>query len=208
AALRAGRLGRAWLEVPGVRPVAFRPYLVFHFLLTYVGHEPRDRLASVAVDLVTGEGFPWDAGPGPWRPLPTGDGTPAEPPELSLGEAHEQAVGVLARLLQAEDSAWLEAARAWLEQELDTLAAYAHAASTGDQNPEMDAARARLDELKALARPHVRARAEAATLLYMPIVPAADGTGQLQNPVLERAVRGAPSGAGGQRGSPPRRRRS
>jgi len=205
AALRAGRLGRAWIEVSGVRPVAFRPYLVFHFLLTYVGHEPRDRLASIAVDLVTGEGFPWHAGEGPWRPLPTRDGTPAEVPQLSVGEAHQRAVDVLAHLVEVEDEAWLQAARAWLEQELEALSAYIGAG--GDEDPEMDAARARLDELKVLARPHVRARAEAATLLYMPIVPGEDGSGHLKNAFLDRVVQAAPSRAEASRGVSPQRKR-
>lgn len=204
-ALREGRLGRAWVRMPGVRPRTYRPYLLFHFLLRCVGHQPRENLASVAVDLVSGYALPWPARPGPWRLAADGGGAPAESPRLSLGEAHQRAVDALARALAATERAWLAAARAWLERELDSLYAYVRAALAQDGETGVAAGpKTRLEELQTMARPHVRARAEAATLLYMPLVRRGPGDDALHNPVLHLPVAPAATGPTGppEAGSP------
>jgi len=186
-ALRRGRLGRAWARLAGVRPVVYRPYLLFHFLLTYIGHEPRMGFLTVAADLVGADACPWPTRTFPVRVDPPGDGTPMQTPRLSLGEAHQAAVAALARVLRERDAVWLRAARLWLERELEALHTYCKAALAEDGRPETDGAPAiRRAELEALARPHVRARAEAATLLYMPLVRRGTDAPRLYNPLLDR----------------------
>lgn len=186
AAVRLGRLGRAWVRPPGVRPAVDRPYLIFHFLATYVGHEPKEQLFPVAVDLVSADAFALTAAtPALWRLMPEGDGTPAEPARLSLGQAHERAIDALAQAVAEQDAGWLRAARLRLERELEELYSYCRTALDHEEHEAVEAAAlARVRELETLARPHVLARAEAATLLYVPL--RRDRSGRLYNPVWKR----------------------
>jgi len=192
AALQFGRLGRAWARLPGVRPALDRPYLIFHFLVAYVGYAPQEKLIPVTVDLVTADAFAVAlVSPARWRLMPQGDGTPAELPRLSLGQAHERAVDALARAVREQDADWLRAARVRLERELEGLYSYCRAALDHDEAGEVETAgRTRMRELETLARPHVRARAEAATLLYIPLV--RGRSGRLYNPVWQRPAPDGP----------------
>src|SRR5690606_21925491 len=56
-ALRRGAVARAFLA-PVTAEAPLRPYLALHFRVSYVGHDVRERLDSVAVDLVDGRAFP------------------------------------------------------------------------------------------------------------------------------------------------------
>lgn len=185
-ALERGRMGRAWLAVPGVRARRFRPYLVFHFRLTYVGPDPRERLAAVAVDLVAGEALFLPKSPSRVRFLPRPDGTPADPPRLTLGEAHRQALAVLAARIAREDAGWARAARLRIEREREAIIAFLHTSETSEGEPP-PWLKARLRELDEAARPEIRARAEAVTLLYLPLI-AGEPSGRLYNPVFRRTV--------------------
>lgn len=205
AALGNGRLGRAWLRAGGLEPERDRPYLVFHFLVTYVGHQSRERVLSAAVDLVAAEALVLTEPVGdPWLLKPKGDGTPADPPRLTLGEAHTLALDALGRAIGQSDGQWLADAREWFEGELETLRHYRYAAHEDEEDDSLAAACAvRLRELAALARPHVRVRAEAATLIYMPLVRRFVGRkASWYNPFLNCAVPGAPARAASGPGGP------
>lgn len=169
AASRVGALGRVFIRPPRPSAATYRPYIVFHFLVTYIGHDVRERTASIAVDLVTGDAFPCP--PLPDEPLhSTSGGGPSQSPRFSVGEAHERAVDVLCGVIAKEDSSWFHEKWNWIERELDRLYTYLHRAS--DEHPSDEALaslrEARMTELRELSRPRVELRAAAATLLYAP----------------------------------------
>lgn len=169
AALREWALGRAFIPVPEGDPARLWPYMVFHFLVTCVGHDVRQRIASIAVDLVRGRAFPCPSLSE--LPLqPTAHGADAEQPRLTVGEAHGRAVDALCERLADEDASWYHEKRQWIEDELDRLYSYLQQASSEQPHDGSWTSwtRARLDELRELNRPRVELRARAATLLYAP----------------------------------------
>lgn len=166
AALRHGAVGRAYI-VPDNETTPLRPYLIFHFLVVHVGHDVRERIDAVAVDLVNGDAF---LSP-PLTALPLkerGDGRTVERPRLTVGEAHERAVDELCRRIADEDASWYHEKMRWIEDEVERLYAYLQRARS-DYASEEDLAAvrdARLFELRQLNRPRVEVRAVAATVLY------------------------------------------
>src|SRR5690606_39400881 len=92
------------------------------------------------------------ASPARWRLMPQGDGTPAELPRLSLGQAHERAVDALARTVREQDADWLRAARVRLERELEGLYSYCRAALDHDEAGGVETGgRTRMTEPETLA---------------------------------------------------------
>ena len=169
AALRQGSLARAFVLPASSETTPLRPYLVFHFRVAYVGHDVRERTASVAVDLVDGVAF--SSPPlGDMQLEATADGFPTETPRLSVGDAHERAVEVLCDSIADEDATWYHEKFRWIEDELDRLYEYLQrAANEFKTEDELTALRdARLFELRGLNRPRVEVRVEAATVLYAP----------------------------------------
>lgn len=169
AAMRLGAVGRGFILGGHADATPLRPLMVFHFVITYVGRDVRERPASIAVDLVTGRAFPCP-------PLndhdiaPTSGGADALSPRLSVGEAHERAVDAVCQVIADEDPTWFHEQRRWIEDELDRLYSYLQRASD-EYKSEDDLAslrEARLTELRELNRPRVELRAAAATLLYVP----------------------------------------
>lgn len=189
ASIRLGALGRAFVrrsDVPGGR---FWPYMVFHFLVTYVGHDVRERLGAVAVDLVTGEAFPCPPLSGE-RLDSTASGEDAEFPRLTVGQAHEHAVETMCDIIADEDPSWFHDKWNWIENELQRL--YAYLQRSSDELHSEDAVKslrdARLTELRELNRPRVELRAVAATLLYAPVV-IEPASGRMYNPVFDKYLR-------------------
>lgn len=167
AALRLGAVGRGFILGDRTDAAPLRPWIVFHFVITYVGRDIRERLASMAVDLVSGHALP---SPSLTDEIisPTSDGADALSPRLSVGEAHERAVEAVCRDIADEDPTWFHEQRRWIDEELDRLYSYLQRASD-EYKSEDDLAslrEARLAELRELNRPRVEMRAAAATLLY------------------------------------------
>lgn len=168
-ALRYGALGRVFIRSRRLSSAGYRPHIVFHFLVSYVGHDVRERTASVVVDLVSGDAFPCPPLSGESLQS-TSAGGPVQPARFSVGEAHEQAVDFLCSIIADEDATWYREKWDWIEDELDRLYAYLHLAS--DEHPSdvslAPLREARLTELREMSRPRVELRAAAATLLYAP----------------------------------------
>lgn len=167
-ALRRGAVARAFLA-PVTAEAPLRPYLALHFRVSYVGHDVRERLDSVAVDLVDGRAFPCPS----LAELPLaadGAGCETERPRLTVGEAHERAVDELCRRIAKEDPAWYHEKLRWIEAEAERLNAYLRLARTELPSAEVLAAvrDARWFELRRLSRPRVEVRAVAATVIYAP----------------------------------------
>lgn len=193
AALRIAGVGQTFVTGPGVRPEFYRPHLVFHYVLTYMGRDQTERIQRIVVDLVTGRGRPWTR-------LPTGFTTTGQPageqteaPSVDLGTAHEAAVKVLRAIVAREDATWHREQSLWQQVEVARLYDYVRETENGteegassDADDILRAGRVRLMELKRLAGPRLEARARAATVLYLPIVRRRDGI--LFDPILQQAI--------------------
>lgn len=169
AALRLWGLSRVFVRPAGARVSLWRPHLVFHFALTYVAGAARQRTMSVSVNLVTGAVDNFGGLSSGADVRQDGDGTPAETPRLSVGDAHERAVSYLCDVLSGEDSQWALDHQAWIDEQLEQLQTYVRRAELEESAEPLAVVRAaRLAELRHMLQSHVQVRAAAATVLYVP----------------------------------------